>query len=283
MKTSNLVLDALLATGFFVVAEVYTLVLLSGTAYRFTTSDIDLTYGATTWRADGPLFERSTVKQSVGAAVDNITVSIFTSLLDTIGGISYPQFAVQGGLDGATILIERAYAASWGQPIAGRLHVFEGRVSDAKPSRFGVVCSVKAENELLNAQMPRNIYDPGCIHTLYDTGCTVSRSALTVSGAVNGTSSGSNVVTNVRAATAYYAQGVIAFTSGPNNGERRTVKSFSGGVVVPIRAFRSVPTIGDTFIIYPGCNRLQSTCTIKFSNLPNFRGYPYIPVPETAI
>jgi hypothetical protein len=43
-----------------------------------------------------------------------------------------------------------------------------------------------------------------------------------------------------------------------------------------------VPAPGDTFIAYPGCDKTQSTCSGKFSNLVNFGGSPYIPVPETS-
>jgi hypothetical protein len=41
--------------------------------------------------------------------------------------------------------------------------------------------------------------------------------------------------------------------------------------------------VGADFLAYPGCDRLQATCSGKFANLPNFRGCPFIPVPETAV
>ena len=40
--------------------------------------------------------------------------------------------------------------------------------------------------------------------------------------------------------------------------------------------------IGDAFIVYPGCDKQQSTCAM-FGNLANYRGQPYIPVPELSV
>jgi hypothetical protein len=42
------------------------------------------------------------------------------------------------------------------------------------------------------------------------------------------------------------------------------------------------PAAGDTFVVYPGCDKSQRTCQIKFGNLANFGGFPYVPAPETA-
>jgi hypothetical protein len=39
---------------------------------------------------------------------------------------------------------------------------------------------------------------------------------------------------------------------------------------------------GDAFTVYLGCDHTQATCTTKFGNLTNFRGFPYIPSPTYA-
>jgi hypothetical protein len=46
--------------------------------------------------------------------------------------------------------------------------------------------------------------------------------------------------------------------------------------------FPYVPEAGDTFNLVPGCDGRQVTCSAKFNNIVHFRGYPYIPVPETT-
>ena len=41
-----------------------------------------------------------------------------------------------------------------------------------------------------------------------------------------------------------------------------------------------VPTSGDAFTAAQGCDHTMATCSAKFNNLPNFRGYPFVPPPQ---
>lgn len=53
--------------------------------------------------------------------------------------------------------------------------------------------------------------------------------------------------------------------------------------VVPIVPFPKPFTAADNVALYRGCDRTQATCTTKFNNLGNFRGCPYVPVPEVVL
>lgn len=88
---------------------------------------------------------------------------------------------------------------------------------------------------------------------------------------------------------AYYDLGTVTCTSGANIGFNRTIKTYqplSGNGEYDILQFSlGFPfpiVIGDTFTIYVGCDKLQSTCLNKFNNLTNFTCEPFIPCPETA-
>jgi hypothetical protein len=81
----------------------------------------------------------------------------------------------------------------------------------------------------------------------------------------------------------YYDNGQIVFTSGPNSGLTKAIKSYFGRTFFFNSPLPFIPNAGDTFVAYPGCDKQQSTCTSKFTNLVNFGGFPYVPVPETAI
>ncbi len=84
--------------------------------------------------------------------------------------------------------------------------------------------------------------------------------------------------------TGYFDLGYIVFTSGPNNGVTRAVDTYLAGGVVTLRVgLPNAPTNGDTFTIYPGCNKSIVTCDKKFSNKANFGGFSFVPSPETAI
>jgi hypothetical protein len=80
----------------------------------------------------------------------------------------------------------------------------------------------------------------------------------------------------------YYAQGVITFTSGVNNGRKRTIESNSGGTLVLRVPLPDAPAPGDTFSVVPGCDHAYQTCIQKFANGIHFGGFPFIPVPEAG-
>jgi uncharacterized phage protein (TIGR02218 family) len=45
----------------------------------------------------------------------------------------------------------------------------------------------------------------------------------------------------------------------------------------------NAPATGDAFTVYFGCDHTQFTCTNKFNDLANFRGFPYVPQTTYAV
>lgn len=68
-----------------------------------------------------------------------------------------------------------------------------------------------------------------------------------------------------------------------NRGVTRSIKKHTSGVLGLALPLPNAPVTGDPFFAFPGCDKLQATCTTKFSNLPNFRAEPYTPIPETVL
>ena len=54
------------------------------------------------------------------------------------------------------------------------------------------------------------------------------------------------------------------------------------GIFVLTQPLPYAPAASDTFTVYPGCDKSQRTCQLKFNNIVNFAGFPYVPAPETA-
>jgi uncharacterized phage protein (TIGR02218 family) len=201
-----------------------------------------------------------------------------------INGIPLVKFAAIGGFDGARAALWRTFmpVSSWGDVSAGYLIQFSGRTAELEPTRTGVKMNVNSDLELLNVMLPRNVYQAGCVHKLYDAGCALSRAALTVSSAAASGSTQRVINSALAQAAGYFDLGVLTFTAGANTGISRTVKSYAPGVHTLSFPLPSVPAIGDTFTTYPGCDKQQATCNAKFSNVANFGGFPFIPAPETA-
>ena len=63
------------------------------------------------------------------------------------------------------------------------------------------------------------------------------------------------------------------------------VHSLSAGVATLVLMDLAVQAIrlGDTFFARAGCDKSVATCSAKFGNVPNFRGYPTIPGQDTVL
>lgn len=281
-------LQTLFDTGLqLVTADLYTLTLSGGTVLRWTGYDQIVTLSGTTWGL-GPGIESNKLKVSAGVEVDTMVLSLSGDTSTLINGSPMMPFINGGGLDGATVKAERAYAADPSDAWVGKLHRFTGTVSDIdRPSRAQADVTVRSLFELLNLNLPRNVYQPGCLNSLYDSSCTVNRAALTVSSAVTTGTSGPRLTmtaSGLTQAAGYFSLGAVRFTSGANAGVLRTVRTHSaGGVLVFMQPLPVDAAPGDTFDIYPGCDQTLATCGSKFANAIHFRGHPYIPVAETVL
>lgn len=270
----------------WVQADLYTFTLVGGAVYRYTSADRDLTIGGNTFSSLGPRIARGKTKLTNDLQADSIDITIFAKLTDTIGGTGWLAALASGAFDGATVLVQRFLSDAWTNTALGVIHQFQGMVGSTTIDRGKAQMKVNSQLILLNKMMPRNIILPTCLHTLYDSGCGLTKSAFATAGSVAAGSTASSIMAALAAATGYYDLGTIVFTSGALNGISRTVKQYTFGTTSQfslLQALPSVPSPGDTFNIYPGCDKLLATCTNKFANKANYRGFDFVPQPETAI
>jgi hypothetical protein len=230
------------------------------------------------------------IKAKIGLDPNTVDITILAD--DSIAfynGETLQDFLYANGLNGASIRIDRAYSPSWEYLLkigpTGTINRFSGFFGVAKSiSRTQAVISAYPWTDLLNTDLPANVYQASCLHTLFDTGCGLSRAAYAISGVVGVGSTVTTVATNLTQAAGYFTLGKVQFTSGANNGQQRTVKTHDGaGDLILVQGLSAAPAAGDTFTIYPGCDLSQSTCTNKFNNLLKFRGFPLVPPPEASL
>jgi uncharacterized phage protein (TIGR02218 family) len=167
--------------------------------------------------------------------------------------------------------------------LVGTVLLFSGRVSDTTTDSLNARVIVRSHMELLNTPLPRNLYQPPCGFSLYDSGCGVSRAAFGVNSSVASGSTRQTINCALAQVSGWFAIGELVFTSGANLGVRRTIKIAAVGVVNLAYPLPKAVAIGDTFTIYPGCDKRLTTCNTKFSNAARFRGTPFVPVPETSL
>lgn len=284
MKNASADLIALLNSGRFVRADLWTITLIGGQVLRWTSHDRPITTGGNTF-ATGPLIERSTISEKLGVEVATLDMTITAIDDNTVNGVPLIGFIAAHGLDGAAVKLERAYAPNWTSPITGTVIRFAGKVTGIN-SIQGATADVTVSSwlVLLDASSPRNHYQTGCMRTLYDAGCGVDPAAFSATGTVSSGATTTSFGSGLTGAAGYYAQGRVKFTSGANNGISRTVRqNLSDGSFTLIRPLPTAPAAGDTFTAYAGCDLTRTTCSSKFNNLTRHKATPFVPLPTTAL
>jgi uncharacterized phage protein (TIGR02218 family) len=217
-------------------------------------------------------------------ATDGVASAQFGPSAELIEGIPFLQALRQGIFDGAFLQRDRAFLYAWGAAPIGTVTLFHGRISSIdKIGRVEAQIKVKSDLVLLDIDFPRNIYQAGCIHILFDSGCALVKSSFAVAGTV--ASGSTNLVinwTNTQGAN-YFYEGTVTFTSGALNGYTTNLKSSGTTTLTVVDQLPVAPQPGDTFNAYPGCNHTTGAggCA-TFNNLVHFRGYPNVPPPATA-
>lgn len=294
IKVSPAYIAWVLETNRGIMGHLYQFTSVTGINDYFTDLDFNVTYRGVVWKANSLRFEGMARKLQVGLDVDEQTVKIWANPSDTLFGAVFLPNAEQGLLDGATIQRSRiiwafdtgnlAYDAS--QPPLAVWVLSTGYTSQiAKGGQSHIELKVKSALHKLEVNMPRNYYQPGCLWTLFDQGCTLVKSAFAVAGSVGpGPATSKLIPVDGGIATptgadgiANYAQGRLLFTSGVNSGLQVLIDDNNGVVLVMAYLLTRLPNIGDTFNYYPGCSKAFTTCSGKFNNANNFRGYDKVP------
>lgn len=298
MKPASPALEALLASRQFYKLNLYTLTLRDGvTVLRYCDGDMDVTWDGHVFSAGGqtgPYFgldgrQGGRAHFSIGLSVDTFVVNINPGSALLLGN-SFKTACRYGVMDGATLQREVAIMPTYGDTTPGTLLMFFGRVGELDILDQEITVNINAPTELLNQQLPRNLFQPGCQWTLFDAGCGLLQAGFVTNTTVALGSTKSMLLTAVLGnPTDYYTLGKVVFGSGPNNGETRSIRAYNQGpggsttfIWPPLPV---LPTVGDLLKIYPGCNKsaVDPNGCPKFANLPNFRGFPNVPVVETAI
>jgi hypothetical protein len=166
------------------------------------------------------------------------------------------------------------------------VNLFAGRVADVDADRVSIELTCKSDVELLDTPFPRNVYQPTCSHTLFDTGCALTaRSSRRERGGVG--IDGEDPERHSRSR----GDRLLRPRHGDDDvGRARRAAAADQGVHARVAqhdrapaAVPAAPAPGDTMDVAPGLRQAAGhVLDTKFSNLARFRGEPYIPAPEQA-
>ena len=293
IKVSQTYIAWVLGTNRGIMGHLYKFTSSSGELDYFTDLDFNITYGGAVWKANSLRFEGMARKLSVGLDVDEQTVKIWAKPTDMLFGSLFLPGAEQGLLDGAIVQRSRiVWAFSTGNaaydttlpPLAVWV-LSTGYTSQiAKGGLSHIELKVKSALHKLEVNMPRNYYQPGCLWTLFDSGCTLVKSAFAITGTIGSGPTSRTIPVSGGIATpvgadsiANYAQGRLLFTSGVNSGLQVLIDNNDASNLYLAYVLDEVPSAGDTLTYYPGCSKAFVTCDGKFGNKANFRGFDKVP------
>jgi hypothetical protein len=272
--------------------------------------------------ASGWKIQRKNMRGGIGTAVESMDLTILTDGTDRLppadGNVLTPTFglgeAVHGGIfEGAHLTYRRLLLPRLpSYPIVptllditlGATIEFVGRITEAKVARSGITLPVKSYTEQLAQPTPRNIYQATCLNSLYDKTCKVVRTgtfggnAFQHVGALISWTPDTNTILVSATPTQpadHFTFGTIQFTSGVLCGMQFPLIKHVGALVVSMLGPPRLPAPGDSVVLQAGCDLVgllvdpssgavtDGTCTTKFNNWVNFRGFPHVPPPETAL
>ncbi len=278
MRTLPSTLAASVASGVTTLATCWRLERPDNLVLGFTDCDVDLTFGGTTYSAQGGM-SASSWARSLGLSVDTLeAVGALTSSTMTEADLA------AGLWDDAALQIWRV---DWSDT-ESRVQMFAGSLGEISRGPNAFRAEMRGLSHYLGQDVGR-IYSRRCDAALGDSRCTVDREnpAFKGTGTVVSASDGRILTSSGLGAFAsgLFSGGTVTWATGANAG--LLVGVFAHRLDTALRlelAERAVRPIapGDMFVIRAGCDKQAKTCAGVFANLVNFRGFPHIPGNDTA-
>lgn len=270
MKNISPSLQAHLDTGATTLAHVWKLTRRDGVSLGFTDHDNDLVVDGVTYEAAAGV-SASAIESTGGLSVDN---------LDILGALNSDRLSEDdliGGLfDDAEIEIWRV---NWAD-VSERVLMRKGNLGEVTRGATGFSAELRGLAHRLNQPAGR-LFQYACDADLGDARCGLT--IVPIAGVVVSAEDDRVIVASgLEAQTENtFTRGRLIFTSGANEGAAMEVKLHKlalGGAVIELwQAMAHGIEAGDTFDVTAGCDKQFSTCRTKFSNGPNFRGFPHMP------
>lgn len=231
----------------------------------------------------GPYFDRKDNKakchQKVGVEVDNLLLDVLPGNYVVYGAPL--QQAIRFGLfDGAELTLEKIFMPipnGYGKldTSRGTIIYFVGRVAEVDAGRSVCTFSINSHLELLNLNMPVDLFMPGCVLALGGLGC-----GATVPTTTGSISTGStNAVLNCAIVGTFpqgaFDMGKIVMSSGVLAGLSVGIKFmiFGSPNVIQLQGyFPTAPSPGDTFTISYGCDKTPGIPVIMNGDVTDLSG-----------
>jgi uncharacterized phage protein (TIGR02218 family) len=276
MKSLPTGLQAHLDSGTTTLSWCWKITRSDGAVFGFTDHDLPLTFAGTLFEPESG-FVPSEIRAGQDFSVD---------AQDVEGALSSDRITETDILDGRWDNAEvDVWRVNWAA-VDQRLLMRRGNLGDIRRGRTSFVAEVRSLAHWLNQTVGRT-YQFSCDADLGDARCGVNlASPLWSATGTVATLSGRRGFTAVALgsfANGTFALGVVSWTSGANAGRKAEIATFASGAITLFEAPVRPIAVGDAFLATAGCDKQFATCSAKFGNGVNFRGFPHMPGEEAVL
>jgi uncharacterized phage protein (TIGR02218 family) len=277
-------------------ADLFTVTLQSGTVYRWTSWEQDLVVAAHAFTSSGQWLSRGPWAIKNTMEVPTLEVVILAKAASFAGGGLLMTQLHNGLFDGAAVFLQRLFMPSPGDAVSlGTIDIFSGDAGAVTLSGAQATLKVRGKNSRLSENAPRNVYQPGCVHTFCDSGCTLTASSFTIGYTVGAVATRTSILLPAATTYATPAQslrgGTLTMINGVAAGQKRAIIDYATftppflptqlvGITLAY-PLTVAPSPGDVFTTFSGCDKTLLTCANVYNNKVNFRGFPFVPPPAT--
>ena len=260
--------------------DLYELRLKSGVSYYWSESEASVSYDSKIYKGDGPIIVRDKIATNSTVSVDKMTVSISTDERDKIGGVPIMAVAHNGGFDGATLSLKRAFFDEKNH-IIGVVSLFTGEVNVKQGGGLTLQLDVKSVVQRLNTEFPGKRYYPQCPYSIYSSECGVDIKQYRKRIKVVSVPATNTITIDSSFSNGYYNAGGIEWINGPLAGQSTQIMDSQNGRIRYMTPADAQPQVGNEAYIYPGCAKTPEECRSKFNNFNRNRATPYVPLKES--
>jgi uncharacterized phage protein (TIGR02218 family) len=172
---------------------------------------------------------------------------------------------------------------------------FAGEIEDVDADMPYLTANAKSLPALFDRKFPRQIYQPGCNWSLFETACGLLAADWHWTATVAAVNANRDVITlaglastNPAAAVVhFFAAGYVRFGVEPTAQHRMisdSTAAVGGAMAISLSTpLTTAPAVGSALDIYPGCDGRKETCIGRFDNYVRFGGCPFMPTGNPSV
>jgi hypothetical protein len=273
-------------------AELYVFTFSNGTTLYYTSFERDL-LASETW--DGNPYTHIPIKRSEKGDDVELTSAQVKITAPQIN--AFANNLIQSGQISVSInkmfLVDKTYQ-----------NIFTGLVLEIDKSMGEATATCESKMYYLSKNVPRVFFQSACNNTLFDSFCTLSKAAFTVScaGVLSNNAYGkptiftmTSLITTVNSIAipngdTVGIKGFWQLGQAILNGEYRFITCHNPTEDAPGRSviYLHYPFSGSvagavTLTLIPGCDKSAPYCVFPFNNIANFIGFPYFPASDPTV